>query len=207
VTRRRRNAGFTLLEVLLSIGLLALITSSILGGLRLGQRAWERGRDYESVHEVEEAASAIAALLQRAFPVVFYAQDVANVGPVAAFRGTSRDLRLVTTSEGGAAWGGLALTEIGASGADLGVWTSVYRAEAWRAAGRGSMREARALAGVETFELSYFGAEQENAPPRWSDSWIDRRWLPRLVSVRLAALRHGRRIDASFIVAIRQTPE
>lgn len=200
----RRNSGFTLLEVLLAIGLLALITSTILGGLHLGKRAWETGRDYESVHEVEEAASAIGAILARAFPVTLYPP---NGGAIVAFHGFGNGFRAVTLSESAENWGGLALTEIGATGADLTIWTSVFRADMWRATSRESMRAAKALRGVEAFELAYFGALDPSSAPRWNDSWIDRKTLPQLISVRIGALRHGKRIDASLTIAIRQRPE
>ena len=36
-----RNAGFTLVELLVAITLLALVSAALFGGLRFGARAWE----------------------------------------------------------------------------------------------------------------------------------------------------------------------
>jgi prepilin-type N-terminal cleavage/methylation domain-containing protein len=198
----RRRAGFSLLEVLLAVTLLAMITAAILGGLHLGKRAWETGRDYESVGEVEEAANAIAAILARAIPLPVAQNDQDQIVTI---RGSGDHLRLVTVYEGGASWAGLMLTEIGLSGHDLSIWTNVFRAQSWRGSDRG--RPVKALTGVVTFELSYFGAPTAEAPPRWTNSWIDQHLAPQLVAVKLVALRNRKRIDASFTVAIRQHPD
>ena len=112
----RRRAGFSLLEVLLAVTLLAMITAAILGGLHLGKRAWETGRDYESVGEVEEAANAIAAILARAIPLPVAQNDQDQIVTI---RGSGDRLRLVTIYEGGASWAGLMLTEIGLSGQSI----------------------------------------------------------------------------------------
>ena len=49
--KRRAADGFTLLELLLAISLMAMITSSIMGGVHLGRRAWETSRASDSSNE------------------------------------------------------------------------------------------------------------------------------------------------------------
>lgn len=205
MTSRRRRAGFTLLEILLTVSLLAMITSAIFGGLHLGKRAWETGRDYENVNEVEEAANALATLVARAYPVPVARGDQDQA---VAFQGRANRLRLVTTSEGGASWAGLDVMEFGVDGPDLEISTNVFRADTWRSVGGpGGSRTVKALAGVESFELSYFGATEQDAPPRWSITWVDQHVPPRLVAVKIVASRRGKRIPVSFTVALRQRPE
>lgn len=199
----RRSRGFTLIEALLSIALMSLIVGTIAGGFRLGKRVWDTGRDYEGVQEVEEAAGALAAILARAFPVQLNRRDGA---PTVAFEGRPDRIRLVTTSDGGADWGGLALTEISVSGDDLALRSGVLRPEAWFGGTGGPSRSAIALRGLAAFELAYFGSPEPNAPAAWTKSWVQRVAAPKLVSVRLTAKRNGRLIDASFIVRLRQNP-
>jgi len=199
----RRARGFTLIEVLLSVALMSLIVGTIAGGFRLGKRVWETGRDYEGVQEVEEAAGALEAILSRAFPILLNKRDGA---PTVAFDGRPDRIRFVTTSDGGADWGGLALTEISASGDDIDVRSGVLRQEAWFGGAGGPTRAATALRGVATFELSYFGSPEPNATPAWTKSWVERITAPKLVSVRLTARRNGKLVDASFVVRIRQNP-
>jgi general secretion pathway protein J len=199
----RRSRGFTLLEALLSIALMSLIVGTIAGGFRLGKRVWETGRDYEGVQEVEEAAGALQTILSRAFPILLDKRDGA---PSVAFEGRPDRIRFVTTSDGGADWGGLALTEITASGEDIDVRSGVLRQEAWFGGAGGPTRSATALRGVADFELSYFGAAEPNAAPAWTKIWVERVSAPKLVSVRLTARRNGKLVDASFIVRLRQNP-
>lgn len=200
--RRNARSGFTLLEMLLSITLLSLIIGALLGGLHLGRRSWERGRLYEGVSEVEEAARAIGDQLGRVYPVqVPRADNAATV----AFLGRPDGCRIVALSEGGAQYGGLILTEIGADGDGIGIWTRVFRTPDWTNAGRGAMNAVSALRGVAYFRLSYFGAIERGKPPVWTDEWIERDGLPLLIGVRLGGNRSGKVVDASFVVAVRQS--
>src|SRR5208283_1811091 len=99
--RRHARAGFTLLEMLLAITLLSMIVTAIIGGLHLGRRAWETGKTYETVSEIEEAARAINGQLARAASV---RMPKANGGQSVAFHGLSDSCRFLALSEGGAQW-------------------------------------------------------------------------------------------------------
>lgn len=201
----RRDAGFTLLELLLALGLLTLITSTVLGGLHLGRRAWETGRNYEARGEIEAAALAISNLLERSFPaMVVERRDRLTV----VFSGRPDGCFFTSLSEGETQRGGLVLTEIGllsTSGrTDLAVWTKVFRAETALSTAREDMRETEALRDLASFDLAYFGVVDQDRPAVWVDSWLERDRLPQLISVHLAAKRKGRRIETSFFVALPQ---
>jgi general secretion pathway protein J len=200
--RRRARAGFTLLEMLLTITLLSMIVGSILGGLHLGRRAWETGRTYEAVGEIEEASHAIADQLAHAAPL---ALTKGNIAQVVAFEGLPEGCRFIALSEGEAQWGGLILTEIAqadAPAADVAVWTRVYRPAEGFALPRTGMRMTSALRDAAYFRLSYFGEIEKGRPPAWTDRWIDRAALPLLVAVHVGGKRDGRVVDVSFTVAL-----
>jgi general secretion pathway protein J len=203
--RKRAKDGFTLLELLLAISLLALITSSILGGLHLGRRAWESTRASEAIDDVESAARVVAAQLSKTYPLL---QRKSNAIPAVAFQGLADASRSVALSDGGAQWGGLILTEIGSvaspNGADLAVWTSVYREPQGLSSKREEMRMTPLLRDVAYFQLSYYGPVEKDRPPVWSDAWINRSELPLLISMKIGAKRLGRIVSASTTVAIRQ---
>lgn len=196
------RSGFTLLETLLSITLLSLIMGAILGGLHLGRRSWETGRLYEGVSEVEEAARAIGDQLARIYPVQAPRSDNAAM---VAFLGRPDACRVVALSEGGSQYGGLILTEIGGDGDGVGIWTRVFRTPDWPTAGRGEMNAVSVLRDAAYFRLSYFGEVERGKPPAWTDEWIEREGLPLLIGVRLGGNRSGRVVDASFVVAVRQS--
>ncbi len=202
--RRGPRLGFTLLEMLLAITLLSLIVSAILGGLHLGRRAWEAGKTYETVGEIEESARAINGQMARAIAVRI---PTANNEQIIAFHGLPDSCRFLALSEGDAQWGGLILTEIGlAQGAsdEVALWSRVFRpAEGFESA-RESLRRVSLLRDAAYFQLSYFGPLENGRPPVWTDQWIGRLTLPLLVSVRIAGKSSGRTVDVSFMVALRQ---
>jgi len=202
--RRGPRLGFTLLEMLLAITLLSLIVSAILGGLHLGRRAWEAGRTYETVSEIEESARAIHGQLARAMAIRI---PRANNEQVVAFHGLPDSCRFLALSEGEAQWGGLILTEIGLSQAaddELSLWSSVFRPAEGFELPRESLPRVSLLRDAVYFRLSYFGQLENGRPPVWTDRWIGRLTLPLLVSVQVAGKSSGRTVDVSFVVALRQ---
>lgn len=215
--RRRRRDGFTLLELLLAISILSMITAAIMGGIRLGTRAWDTTRASDSLDEVEGGIRAVAALLGRGYTVATdqMQQQFTAEGPPPPFAGAASAASFVALSEGGAQWGGLIVTEIGveagSSGSELAVWTKPFRPRQGLAIPRAAMKKTVVLKDLAFFELSYFGAQQaqqgfgqQPQPPVWSSSWASRTGLPDLVRIRIGANRLGRVIEAQATVAIRQ---
>jgi len=199
---RSRRAGFTLVELLLAVALLSMIVGAILGGLHIGKRVWETGRDYEAVAEVEEATQALSDLLAHAYPLFLPRRDSL---PVAAFEGQTTRCRIIATSEGDSLWGGLSVIEIGVDDAGaLAVWTRVYRPDDGFGLPREAMASTQALKNVTRFELSYFGVLERDHPPVWTDAWADRQTTPKLVSLRIGVRRGGRDITVTATSAPRQ---
>jgi len=203
--RARRDAGFTMLELLLALALMSLIISTIVAGLYLARRAWESTRDRETAIEMEEAARALSDLLSLSYPMLMARE---NAPPTIAFHGLANGCRFVALSEGESDWGGFVMNEIAtvgaATGQSLNVWTIVYRADTGIAISVDDMRKTQVLRDVDFLEFSYFGASDPQAQPVWSSVWTERLTLPRLVAVRLGAHRSGRPIETSFTVALRQ---
>jgi len=203
--RRRVRNGFTLLELLLAIALLAMMTSAILGGLHLGRRAWESTRASDAVDDVENAARTLAIQLSRIYPVT---PAKPSAVPVIFFEGMANALRGITLNEGGAQWGGLIAIEIGSvessNGADLSVWTQVFREAESHGPVRETMKMTVLLRELDLLEFSYFGIAEKNKPPVWTKEWIDHAELPILISFKIGAKRLGRTVFASMVVPIRQ---
>lgn len=215
--KRRAPDGFTLLEMLLAISLISLITGSIMGGVTLGRRAWETTRASEALDEVESAVRGVSGLVARGY---LFSLDQQNFTPQNALEGQQQQQRLVfqgapdacrfvSLSEGGAQWGGLILTEIGADpGTDgtaaLAVWTRVFRPKEGFAPTRAEMKRTVVLEGLASIELSFFGVQEQGKPAVWSPIWKNATALPSLVSIRIGANRLGRVIEAQATVAIRQ---
>jgi general secretion pathway protein J len=206
--KRRAPDGFTLLELLLAISLLALITASIMGGVHLGRRSWETTRASDALDEVENALRATAGLVAKSFAVIPDQTQFNGAEQPSIFIGSPQSCRFVWLSEGGAQWGGLILTEIGVEngpgGGELAVWTKVYRPKEGLAPARASMKKTVILTGVAGLEFSYFGAQARDRPPAWNGGWSGAGKLPALVSIKIGARRLGRVMDVATTVATRQ---
>lgn len=151
----RAKNGFTLLETLVALSLLAALIATLAGGLRLGTRAWESARVGASLDEADVLVRALAWRLERAFPARRLRADGAAV---AAFDGGPDQCRFVGVSEGRADWGGLITTEIGRDGpGQLEAWTQVYREDDF-GADRQAMRATRLSDELVDLRFAYFGA-------------------------------------------------
>lgn len=199
--KRPAPNGFTLLELLLAISLMALIVSTIMGGVSIGRRAWETSHASEALDEVETAARGVASLLARSFVQASEARTIST--PQVIFQGTREGCRFVALSDGGAQWGGLLVVEIGGDGTELAVWTRVYRPLEAPGLKRAEMRKTVLLRNVASFELAFFGSLQDAKRLGWSSEWNDAN-LPQLVSIRIGAYRLGRAIEAKATVALPQ---
>lgn len=177
--------GFTLLEILVAVTLLGLLMAALLGGVRLGVRAWEA-----SGTRLDDDArlSAVQDFLRERLTQThrFEASAVGlETGP--AFGGEPDRLSFVTLMPDhlGAGFERMtfALTPADAS-ADLSVewWPADLGDDP--AAAADAVRSRVLLADVAELRLAYFGQVDAKQPPIWSEVW-NQPFLPLLVRVRL----------------------
>jgi prepilin-type N-terminal cleavage/methylation domain-containing protein len=163
-----RQAGFTLLELLVGLtlmGLLAVLLSDTLrSGLDVGARVEKSGAEARAALRVHDT---FHRLVESAFPLrVDDAQGV-----FLQFRGEARSLTLVAPA-GADQPGGLPVHAIALTGDGL-MLTS----------GR---RPPRTIASVpEGAAFAYFGPPDRGEPAQWLASWRDRTAFPLLVRLRV----------------------
>lgn len=200
----RPRDGFTLLELLIALSLVGMIVAALMGGLRIGTRAWESGQTSASLDEAEFAARAIAEQFERTFPASLRGDAGA---PTIAFDGGPKSCRFVALSEGDAQWGGLVTTEIGGDdsprGQVLAAWTRVFR-ESDFGEPRDAMRRTVLLENLAYLKLSYFGATAPAQPELWRDNWRNASLPPRLVAVRVGMRGPRGVIETSATAALLQ---
>jgi len=94
---RRRERGFTLIELVLALSILAVMLAVLFGSLRVGLRAWQRG---EERAETLQHARSMTQILEQALGGAYAFQGVVdqNSQPQIIFKGAADRLSFVTVS-------------------------------------------------------------------------------------------------------------
>jgi general secretion pathway protein J len=180
--RASSQAGFTLIEMLIGITLLAMLGALIASGTRLGSRSW-------SSAERRSAGSDDVMLVQS-----FFRRTIAQTAPAFA----SEDPRDMTIDfSGGPDTLTLMAPQPGTQSAGLWVQERFYVAQ--HGAHRDLLVRLRfdpslpgtapdpvtLLEGVSQVRFAYFGAAAPGAAPTWQDNWINSSRLPDLIRIEI----------------------
>jgi general secretion pathway protein J len=222
VVRRRTEAGFTLLELLAALTVLAVLMALMFGGLRFGARVWESGdQALRGLAELQTAAGFIRRLISQALPVDAAAAAAGDekAASAAAFRGTAEALRLVAPAPSQFLPGGLYEIVLGVEdgfAADgsrrLSVWwRPMERRRQAQAPAPGidadpRTRQSVLIEGIAELRISYFGQGEDGDAPRWHDRWDAIGTPPALVSVRVGFPPGDRRFWPDLVVAPMASP-
>lgn len=196
--RAHAQSGFTLIEVLIGITLLAMLGTLIANGVRLGGRAWTDA-------ERQTANRDEMVQLQN-----FFRRTIGGARPTFA-SDNPRDLTVVFAGDA------TTLSVMAPQpGSQYGAWVNhrftVERQGAARALSVTLQRDPMSTADrvllldhVSDVRFAYFGSPGAGEPPSWRDDWMNRSRLPDLV--RVAIVRDNPRLRAwpELVVGTRVT--
>lgn len=176
----RREAGFTLVELLIALTLFALLATLLFGGLRFAGRAVAAGdARLERSAELSLAASFLRRVLAAAEPLP---RAESGGGASVAFEGEPDALAFASLPPA-------YLAPPGYYWLRLGVESGDRLALRWEAIGSGEVVAAPAptllIERVRAIELAYFGAFDVYARPEWHERWEHAPALPQMVRLRL----------------------
>lgn len=178
--------GFTLVELLVAITIVALMTVALFGGLRLGSRA------SNAVDRQIDRSSKITVVYD------FMQRELTDARPLAAtfgaqqstidFDGEAGEITFATIPPAYLALGGfhrlhIALDDAGGQGRLMVSWQQIPRGTTLSDAA--PLRPSLLLDHVRQAEFAYFGPPDVNLPSQWQDQWTARDKLPQLVRLRL----------------------
>lgn len=196
--RRPGEQGLTLIELLLSIALLAILTGFVAGGLQVARRGFEADRSGEAASETFGAIQTLSSLVGSAMPVRASAGSQAQ-GVV--FDGRREGLSFVGLSEGHGLQGGLHKVVVRRVGSDLVADFSPWVPKAGLPTAPTSVS---VLPGVRAIRLRYYGNPLPAGAPQWHEEWGHAERLPDLVSIRIEFENDRQGKPITVVAALRQ---
>ncbi|MBV8978727.1 MAG: prepilin-type N-terminal cleavage/methylation domain-containing protein [Alphaproteobacteria bacterium] len=177
---KRSDGGFTLLELLVALTLLAFLSVALVAALRFGTASWRKSQDTNlQLHDIREAASAIEHTLARIYPKFI---DRPPATPFVDFDGGQTRMQFFVADPRS---GFLMRTVLSAerSGPLLSLrFKDEPDIVAWDAApGR------QLLGGLSGLAFAYFGQADGERGAAWHSSWHRQSALPTLIRVRIAS--------------------
>lgn len=181
-----RDAGFTLVEMLVALALIGLLAAGLFGGLRFASRASERAT----------AATDHAAAVALAYG--FMQAQLGNAQPYPAtadpkdqqiiFDGEPDQIDLITTAPSRLALGGffhlhLAAAEAGRQLHLIAEWREPPRQDG--AAPETPLAPTALLDNLKTAAFAFFGTTDPELPNEWHDQWQGTTALPKMIRLRI----------------------
>jgi prepilin-type N-terminal cleavage/methylation domain-containing protein len=198
--RLRPAGGFTLLELLVALALLALAALLVPGLWRLGQKAWATVASSEASAELAAARTQVARRIAEALP--HYTHEAAGTG--IALHGTPAGL-LILNAASGARRPGLTAVEIRIEGSALLLEERRVGPGGTLAGLAGGERRVL-IAGIAGGGFRYFGAARPGESPAWREAWPRTDALPQLVRLEIALGPGDRRVWLPLVVEPRLRP-
>jgi general secretion pathway protein J len=198
--QRGGERGLTLIELLLSLAILAVLIGFLAGGLSIGRRAFDADRVAEISSETDAAIQVVASLIGSALPART-STNSPNTGIL--FDGRQRTLSFVGLSEGRSLQGGPHAINLRQSGGEFVVEVAGSAPGMASETSGQSPTRVVALSGVREIRFSYFGSLKPAGPPGWQTEWFRAERLPDLVSIRID-FEDTRRNEPPRIIALRQ---
>jgi general secretion pathway protein J len=205
---RRAAAGFTLIEVVLAMALLAAIMVLLYSGLTFALRSWDAGdANGRRVADQRLGENFLRRELTEMFPMRW--KDPTTVK--FAFEGEEDHVRFVSPRPPGIQQSGLALVSLelqeveGSRARNLVMRRALPNDEATDFGPLAKAEPAILLTNVDSIAFSYFGAENDFAEPKWTESWSFGGSIPQLVRLRVKGANGEMLPD--FVIRVMLGPE
>jgi len=205
---RPREAGFTLLEIMVAMLMLSLIVTTAFGALRLGERSWEAG-----IARADETDTlrTVADLLQRQFNQLLPVTWTRESRTYLAFSGMHDRVRFIAPApQHRGATGLFEFTLTAKTHSNSTRLVLEYRlhdpdTDGFQPDGTDRQR-VLLIDGIRMATFAYYGSRIAGDPPQWHSDWSsDTEAFPQLVRVSLIA-KPGQRQWPELLLVLRARP-
>ncbi len=171
------DSGFTLLEMLLAVSILALVITVMYSSLSVGIKSWEKGeRDIEFYQKMRAASELLHREISSTFPYSITPGEFDTHKKFYAFYGKSDSLKLVSYADLHKRTGGLSLLELWVDedrglllGEDAALVTN--QSDLNNIDLRDDDRTIELCPNVKKVEFRYFDREKKDGEGEWLERW------------------------------------
>ncbi len=179
------DAGFTLVEALVVLTIVAMIAALAPGALNLGRTAWQATERADDRAQALQALDAVCRSLAGAR--LYFSRDSDGLSRL-RFDGQPDGVRFVAEFENGPSGGGLydaqlMLTPGATDSSQLTLVLSPLRAVNSAV----TATNTTVLQGVRGLKFRYFGAGPDSSTPSWLDAWPNTDRLPGMIELTVIA--------------------
>lgn len=184
---RRAEAGFTLLEIIVAVVILAMIMTTAFGALRLGDRSWEAG--IKRANESEQLRTT-GNLLQRQFNQIVPMVWTVDNEPRIAFNGDRRQVQFIAPAPQHHGATGLFEFTLSAEGVEddvrLVLNYTLFNPDHTSLGPSDGGRRVQLAERLKSVELEYFGSTKADEAPAWHAEWnTEQATYPEMVRLRV----------------------
>jgi len=185
--KRAQQAGFTLIEIVIAMALLAAMLGMAWSGVSFALHSWDAGANQgHRTADTRLSQNFLRRELSEIFPMRF--KDATNLK--LALEGSATRLRFVSTRPAGLSTAGLSLVSLEVEGEGRKRNLVMRRAapdDAAKDFAPLERSEATILyPDVDTVHFSYFGSDNDIEQPKWRDEWTHAK-MPTLIRLRVTA--------------------
>lgn len=184
--RHAEEAGFTLIESLVALGILSMAATLLLGGLTITSRfAGDMTASERAASEVMAAQIILRQRIEGMRPVAF----LSGSRPTMDLDGTDRRFDFYSVPPEGDPVGGVQRYRLMLAGSgDLMLFRAPELSERIDLAAPEVVgwTPSRLITGVTSATFAYYGATRADPERRWRDFWRDQSRAPELVRIRIA---------------------